>query len=298
VGHGTDGGGSIRIPASCCGLVGLKPARGRVSRAPYAGFEGLPTDGAITRTVEDAAAVLDTIEGYETGDAWWAPPPSRPLVEEVGTPPGRLRVAVTVEPPVDVPVTDACVRAAWDTARLLGDLGHDVEEATPDWRDPQLISLFGRIWQLGSALMQVDDLALLDPLNRAAAVAAHKTSSVDYALAVILLSSYARRIVAFWECFDVLVTPTLALPTVPVGWMTGEETDLDAAFPRGASFTPFTFVVNVTGQPAISLPLGWDDGRPVGVQLIGAPAGEATLLRMAAQLEDAAPWRDRRPPIS
>ena len=145
--------------------------------------------------------------------------------------------------------------------------------------------------------MPVEDLSLLDPLNRVLAEAAARTSSVDYALSVIRLSAYARRVVEFWDGYDVLVTPSLARPAVEVGWMTGEETDIEAAMHRGASFTPFTFVANVTGQPAITLPLAWDDGLPVGVQLIGRPGDEATLLRLASQLEEARPWRDRRPPV-
>ena len=298
IAHGTDGGGSIRIPAACCGLVGLKPARGRISRAPYAGFEGLPTDGPIARTVADAAAFLDATEGYESGDAWWAHPPARPFAEEVGSPPGRLRVAVTAEPPIDVPVAEPCRQAVRETAELLAGLGHEVEEAQPGWQDPRLLEHFVRIWQVGSALMPVEDRSLLDPLNRVLADSADRTSSVDYARSVIALSAYARRLVAFWDRYDVLVTPALARPSVPVGWMTGQETEYEAAMHRGASFTPFTFVVNLTGQPAMALPLAWHDGLPVGVQLIGRPADEATLVRLASQLEEARPWSDRRPPLS
>jgi amidase len=298
VAHGTDGGGSIRIPASCCGVVGLKPARGRISRAPYAGFEGLPTDGPLTRTVRDAAVLLDAMRGYEPGDAWWAPPPARPFAEEVGAPPGRLRIGVTTEPPLDVPVAPACVRAARDAGDLLADLGHGVEDATPEWRGRQLLDEFARVWQVGAALAPVEDRALLDPVNRALLEAAEATSSVDYALAAARLAAWARRVVGFWERFDVLVTPTLAMLPVPVGWLTGEESDIDAFFDRGSRFTPFTAVANVTGLPAVSLPLSLHDGLPVGVQLIGGPADEATLIRLAAQLEEARPWADRIPALA
>lgn len=294
--HGSDGGGSIRIPASCCGVVGLKPARGRVSHAPYAGFEGLATDGPLTRTVGDAAAILDAIAGYETGDDLWAPPPPRPFAHEVGGDPGRLRIAVTTLPPVEVPVDAASAMAVAGAARLLAGLGHEVDEADPPWCDERLLPAFARVWQVSSALIPPADPELLDPLNRALAEAAHATSSVDYAFASLWLKDFARRVVAFCERFDVLVAPVLARTAVPVGWLTAEETDIEAAFDRAARFTPFTAVVNVTGQPALSLPLGWHDGRPVGVQLIGPPAGEAMLLRLAAQLEAAAPWRHRRPP--
>jgi amidase len=296
VAHGTDGGGSIRIPASCCGVVGLKPARGRISRAPYAGFEGLPTDGPIARTVRDAAALLDAMEGYDAGDPWWAPPPERPFVQEVGAPPRRLRIAVTTEPPVEVPVDSACARAVGEAAELLAGLGHHVEEAEPDWHGPELRDAFACVWQVGAALMPVEDRGLLDPVNRALVEAAEGTSSVAYAVSAVRLAAWGRRVVGLWNDFDVLLTPTLAMLPVPVGWLSAEETDVDAFFDRGSRFTPFTVVANVTGLPAISLPLAWHEGLPVGVQLVGGPAGEATLIRLAAQLEEARPWADRRPP--
>jgi amidase len=293
---GSDGGGSIRIPAACCGVVGLKPARGRVSPSPYAGFEGLATTGPLTRTVADAAAILDVIAGYETGDESWATPPARPFADEVGADPGRLRIAVTTQPPIDVPVDRACVRAVDDAGALLTSVGHAVEELPPDWSDERLVEVFGRVWQVFSALTPPDvDASGFEPLNRALAAAARATSSADYAYAVLWLKQYARRVLALWGRIDVLVAPVLAQPFVPVGWLTGEEGDVASAMRRAWELTPFTFVANVTGLPAMSLPLAWNDGRPVGVQLIGPPAGEATLLRLAAQLETAVPWRDRRP---
>jgi amidase len=298
VAHGTDGGGSIRIPASCCGAFGLKPARGRISRAPYAAFEGLPTDGPIARSVSDAAAFLDATAGYELGDPWWLAPPSRPFAEEAATPPGRLRIAVTVDPPVDVPVEEPCVRAVRETGRLLAELGHDVEETAPDWRDRRLPGAFAVVWQVGAALMPVDDLSLVDPVNRVLTEAARETSSAEYGRAVITLSAWARRVIGFWSGVDVLVTPTMAVPQVKVGWLTGEETDIEDGFDRSWRLTPFTCLANITGLPAASVPLGWENGLPVGVQLIGPPAGEAVLIRLAAQLEEARPWRDRRPPVS
>jgi amidase len=294
---GSDGGGSIRIPASVCGVVGLKPARGRLSPAPYGGWEGLATDGPLTRTVADAAAILDVLAGYEPGDFTWAPPPPRRFAEEVGKEPGRLRIGFTTVPPVEVPVSDASARAVEGTARLLDSLGHRVDELAPGWEDDRLVDVFGRVWQVASALLPPGgDKSLLEPLNRALAAAARETDSVDYAFAVLWLREYARRIVQLWEDIDVLMAPVLAQPAVPVGWLTGED-DLDPAFDRAWRFTPFTFIVNVTGLPALSLPLHRDEGRPVGVQLIGPPAGETMLLRLAAQLEQAAPWYDRRPPV-
>jgi amidase len=296
--HGSDGGGSIRNPSSCCGLVGLKPARGRVSPAPYgAGLLGLGTSGALTRTVRDAAALLDVLAGYESGDAWWPPPPpERPFADEPGTPPGRLRIAVTAEPPVDVPVDRACADAARGAGELLAELGHDVVERTPPWRSESLLRNFVTVWQAGVAVWRVDP-ELVEPLNRALMEDADATTSTDLAVAVIELQAHARGVVRFWEEVDVVVTPTLALPPVPVGWAAAES-DPRAQFGRNIYFTPFTPLVNVTGQPAVSLPLSESEGLPIGVQLIGPPAGEALLLRLAAQLEEAQPWAERRPPCS
>ena len=299
--HGTDGGGSIRVPASCCGLVGIKPSRGRVSPAPYgSGSLGLGTSGPIARTVRDAAALLDVLAGYETGDIFVAPEPERPFLAEADLDPGPLRVAVTVEPPVQVPVDPACAAAARDAAELLADLGHDVREATPPWRSDESIVHFTRVWQVGPATVGIDDLSLLEPINRALAEDARATPSPEQVQSVMHLQQLVRRLVAFWDDVDVLVTPTLALPPVPIGW-TFEETDGDPrlAFARQMLFTPFTPLVNVSGQPAMSLPLHRDDdGLPIGVQLIGRPFAEATLVRLAAQLEQARPWADRRPPVS
>jgi amidase len=296
VAHGSDGGGSIRIPASCCGLFGIKPARGRVSPSPYGGLEGLSANGPITRTVLDTAALLDVMAGYETGDPYWAPPPERPFVEEVGREPGRLRIAMTATPGFDAPVDEVCVAALDDAARLLVELGHDVEEATPEWHDERLLELFARVWQVSPALF-ARDLELLEPLNRALAEEAAQTSSVAYVQATAALRELARKIVAFWDDYDLVLTPTLAQPPVPIGSiLVGEPWE---QFHNGALFTPFTPVANVTGQPAVSLPLFWsEDGLPIGVHLIGRPADEATLLRISAQLEAARPWRDRRPPVS
>jgi amidase len=296
VGHGSDGGGSIRIPASCCGLFGIKPSRGRVSPSPYGGLEGLSTNGPITRTVLDAAALLDVMAGYETGDPYWAPPPERLFAEEVRREPGRLRIAITATPGFDAPVDAVCVAAVEDAAQLLADLGHDVEEATPEWHDERLLDLFARVWQVSPALF-ARDLELLEPLNRVLAEEAARTSSVAYVEATAALRELARKVVAFWNDYDVVLTPTLAQPPVPIGSiLVGEGWE---QFHNAALFTPFTPIANVTGQPAVSLPLFWNgDGLPIGVHLIGRPADEATLFRVSAQLEQARPWRDRRPPVS
>jgi amidase len=298
VAHATDGGGSIRNPASCCGLVGIKPSRGRVSPAPFVpGSLGLGTAGPLARTVRDAAALLDVMTGNETGDFFVAPPPERTFLAEADREPGRLRVAVTVQPPIDVAVDPACAAAATSAGGLLSELGHEVIEATPPWRSAGLLEHFIRIWQAGPATAGVDDLSLLEPINRALAKDAFSTSQPDHVLSVIAVQQATRALMAFWEEVDVVVTPTLALPPVPIGW-TWEDTggDPHAAFQRQLLFTPFTPVVNVTGQPAVSLPLHRNEqGLPIGVQLIGGAFAEATLVRLAAQIEEARPWAEHRP---
>jgi amidase len=297
IAHGSDGGGSIRIPASCCGLFGIKPARGRVSTAPYGDVVGWSVAGPLARTVRDAAALLDVMQGYEPGDPHWAPPPARPFAAECDEEPGRLRIALSLTPPIDAPVAPECERAARDAAALLEELGHDVVEAEPPWRSEELPALFMRVWQLVPALYPVRDASLLGPLNRMLAGAAHETPAPSLMHALSQLQVLARGIVAFCLHYDAVLTPTLAQPPVPVGWVTGAD-DPREQVRRAARFTPFTQVANLTGQPAVSLPLHWsDDGLPVGVQLLGRPADEATLIRLSAQLERARPWRDRRPPV-
>jgi len=298
IAHGSDGGGSIRIPASCCGLVGIKPSRGRVSPAPYvSGSLGLGTSGPIARTVRDAAALLDVMRGYEPGDFYVAPVPPRSYLDECDEPAGELRIAVATTPPVDVPVDPECVAAVRSAAELLTELGHDVVDATPPWSIPEMIVEFIRVWQVGPATAGIDDLSLLEPINRALAEQARETASPEYGKAIMQLQTITRRVVAFWDEYDVVITPTLAMLPVPIGW-TWEDTDGDplVAFSRQTLFTPYTALVNVTGQPAMSLPLHMSEsGLPVGVQLIARPFDEATLVRLAAQLEEARPWARRFP---
>ena len=293
--HGSDGGGSIRIPASCCGLFGLKPSRGRVSPAPFvSGSLELAQNAGISVTVRDAAAFLDVVAGYEPGDAHWAPPPERPFLDEVGADPGRLRIAFTTEPPIPYEVDPRVAAVARDAADALAALGHDVTERTPSWTNDALLPWFARLWQLSPALFPVQDESLLMPINRTLAQHARATSSVELAQAVVALQTLARRVVGLWQDVDVVLTPTLAKTPVPIGWIF-EPDDPWEQFNRGAEFTPFTPLVNVTGQPAASVPFGTVDGLPVGIQLIGPPAGEAILFRLAAQIEQARPWAEMRP---
>jgi amidase len=293
--HGSDGGGSIRIPASCCGLFGIKPSRGRVSPAPLvSGSLELSQSGPISVSVRDAAAFLDVLAGYELGDAHWAPPPERPFLEEIGADPGRLRIAFTAEPAIPYEVDPALVGVARAAADALAELGHDVTEATPPWVDEAALSAFAKLWQLTPALYPVQDESQLMPINQALAQAARDTSSVVFAEAVGALQRAARRVVAFWHDVDIVLTPGLAKLPVPIGWVFEPDDPWDQ-FARGGEFTPFTPIVNVTGQPAAAVPFDVVDGLPVGVQLIGPPAGEAILFRLAAQLEEAHPWSQRLP---
>jgi amidase len=292
--HGSDGGGSIRIPASCCGIFGIKPSRGRVSPAPFvSGSLELSQSGPLSVTVRDAAAFLDVLAGYEPGDAQWATPPERPFVDEVGADPGRLRIAFTAESPIPFEIDPRVVAVARATADALAALGHDVVEATPPWRDDVIFSTFAKLWQVGPALVPGDP-SQYEPLNRALAEAAHETTSVEYARSVFALQRLARTVVAFWfeQDVDVVVTPGLGMLPPPIGWVFEPEEPWEQ-FRRGGELTPFTPIVNVTGQPAAMVPFDVVDGLPVGVQLIGRPADEATLFRLSAQLEEAHPWAQR-----
>lgn len=299
IAQGSDGGGSIRIPSSCCGVFGLKPTRGRVSAAPRLGqaWEGFSTGGPLGRTVSDVAALLDVMSGYETGDPYWAAAPERPFGEEVGRDPGRLRIAYTGVAPNGAPVDPVVLAALEDAARLLESLGHEVEEAAPDWIDHDMVAAFIKIVQTSPALFPVPEEEM-EPINRALLQAADQLSSADYVRAVTTLHAFARKVVSFWDDYDLLLTPTLALPPVPIGWLF-EDDDPWMQLTRSGFFIPFTPPFNITGQPAASLPLYWsEEGLPIGVQLVGRPADEATIIRVAAQLEAARPWADRRPPVS
>jgi amidase len=309
VAHGNDGGGSIRIPAACCGLVGLKPARGRISPGPEIGDSFLGVDGVLTRTVAETAQLLDVLAGYEPGDATWAPPPPEPFAAAAARPPGRLRIALALTPPVvEHEVDTVCTSAARDAAALLEELGHEVVEATPPWsipgqfvtfRDvfgPQVASFIGYAAHVAGRAPQPSDMEALswDLWERA-----QNATPLDYLFAVSRLHRMSRAVVAFFADFDALLTPALGGRPLPIGELDGTAPDADATFHRSAAFTPFTATANVTGQPAIALPLfHGDDGLPTAVHLIGRPAGEAALLALAAQLEDASPWEERRAPIA
>ena len=300
--HGSDGGGSVRIPASCCGIFGIKPSRGRISQAPFLGesWAGFSTDGPLSRSVADSAALLDVMSGYETGDPYWAPEPERPFLSEVGVDPGRLKVGLVTASPTGVEVDETVVAAANDAAGLLESLGHEVrelDEAGLDWVAEDLTSHFIKVVQTTTAYYRgFVDISLVEPANRALAEAGRATSSMDYVEARLSLQDFSRRAIALWDDIDVMLTPTLALPPVEVGWMF-EDPDPWMQLIRAGMFIPFTPLANITGQPAVSLPLYWsDEGLPIGVQLVGGPADEATLIRVSSQLEQARPWKDKIPP--
>ncbi len=309
VAHGNDGGGSIRIPAACCGLVGLKPARGRVSAAPERGEAPLDVDGVLTRTVGDTAAILDVLAGYELGDATWAPPPSEPFALAAGRTPGKLRIATTTFAPIAEAVVDpVCARAVSDAAELLRSLGHEVEEVDPPWRIEGLSELFGAVFSIHIALQIVysgmvagrepteDDM---EPMSWAIHQMTQNINSVLGFGMEIQLQALTRQLVEFLAPYDILLTPALAERPLPIGTLDTAAPDPMSTFTRSGLFTPFTPVFNASGQPGISLPVyQGEDGLPLAVQLVGRPAGEAALLALASHVEAAAPWADRRAPVS
>ncbi len=298
ISQGSDGGGSIRIPAALCGLYGIKPSRGRVSHAPGPN-SFLSQNGPIAHTVADAAAMLDAIAGYTSGDAWWAPPPERPYAQEVGRPPGKLRVAVSAEPPLSATCAPANSQAARNTARLLEELGHNVVEADPPPWPQEVVEDFLVTWAVGVCGQDpMPPFESLEPVNQALIEFGRTVDAMRYELAVRRIHKASRVLVAFFENVDVLVTPTVAGPPPIIGSYRDPDNPI-AELLNAASLVPFTPPWNTTGQPAVSLPLHQDDqGLPVGVQIVGRPADEATLIRLSAQLEEAAPWADRRPPVS
>lgn len=299
VAHAADGGGSVRTPAACCGLFGIKPARGRISPGPRFGehWHGFSTSGPIGRSVRDTAALLDVMQGYMPGDLYWAPPPERPFADEVGSDPGSLRIAFTLTNPNEIAPDPEMRVAVEHAAKLLESLGHDVEEADPPWVDPALAPAFVQLISTGTAVVDFLPHEQLEPLNRFLVESAADVSSVQHIQALTLAHQFTRRIVPFWDDYDVLLTPTNGKAPVPLGWVFSDD-DPMMALVRSGHFIPYTPAFNVTGQPAVSVPLHWDaDGLPIGVQLAGSPAGEAELVRLAAQLEEAQPWKDRVPPL-
>ncbi|MCA9677272.1 MAG: amidase [Kofleriaceae bacterium] len=326
---GGDGGGSIRIPSSCCGLFGLKPTRARTPIGPDVAeaWQGCAIEHVLVRSVRDSAAMLDAVHGPDPGAPYVAPPPARPFLDEVGAAPGRLRIAYTSRALIPAEVDPACVRAVEDAAALLRDLGHDVVEDHPEFDAAQLSIDFVHML-VGETAADVAELervigrkAHVGDLEKETLVMARlgaALSASEFAQATRRVRALGRRLAPFFARYDLLLTPTLAQAPVAIGALAShgaEAAMLEVAqrLPVGGllhklgaiqkiaanawGFAPFTAPFNATGQPACNLPLYWtDDGLPVGVQLVGRFGDEATLLRVASQAEVARPWRDRRPP--
>jgi amidase len=308
--HANDGGGSIRIPASACGLFGLKPTRARNPLGPDFGdmFTGLVAEHAVTRTVRDSAALLDATAGPDLGDPYWAPPPARPFLEEVGADPGKLRIAFTTAAASGVTIHPDCVRAVNDAVQLCTDLGHEVVEAAPHIDGDALTPMFMALWSAGCT-WTIDGAALAS--NReptpdqfefatwALYQMGRQQSGAAYLTALQWLQMTARDVARFMQDCDVWLTPTLGEPPVPLGSFDSTPERPMAGLARAAQFAPFTPICNVTGQPAMSVPLFWNEqGLPVGTHFVGRFGDEGTLFRLAAQLEAARPWANRRPPVS
>ena len=307
--HGNDGGGSIRIPAACCGLVGLKPNRGRVSAAPAVGEQFLATEGVLTRTVRESALCLDLLSGPELGDASWAPPPAEPFLDAAGREPGPLRIGMALTPPLpDVEPTPEVAAATRAAGSLLEDLGHTVEEIEPPFRSAEMFQSFTAVFgpmvcaQAMVAMMVQGREPTRDDLEELSMWLWETCRGIDATTAysaLVQIQAAGRQVVAWSAPYDAVLTPALAEPPVPIGTLDPDGPDGAATFRRAGQFTPYTAGMNISGQPAVAVPLfQGDDGLPLAVQLIGRPLGEGPLLALAAQLEQARPWAGRRAPVA
>ena len=307
IAHASDGGGSIRIPASCCGLVGLKVSQGRTTLGPLRSESGLGVEHCVSRTVRDTARMLDATHGPGVGDTVSAPPPSRPYADEVGADPGVLRIGLLDHHPRDEWIHDDCVDAVRAAAALLEELGHHVEPGSPAvLADESFTPRFMALWATSTAIgidafgaqlgrtLTADDV---EAVNWAQAEFARNYSAVDLAAAQAASVDFRRTAQQWWaDGWDLLLTPTLGEPPVRIGEHDPQPDDPMAGMKRAARFVPFTPPWNMSGQPAISLPLHWNaGGLPIGVQLVAAYGREDVLIRVAAQLEAARPWADRHP---
>ncbi|HEY8479192.1 MAG TPA: amidase [Spirillospora sp.] len=299
VAQGSDGGGSIRIPSSVCGLFGIKPTRGRVSHGPIVpDLFGLATNGPIARTVRDAALLLDVMAGPMPGDLYSAPPVEGTFASYAERPPGRLRIARSMEPPVPgAEVHPDCVAAYEEASALLEELGHEVVDLPPVLSSevvPHFLTLWGAMATLTPVEKDKEDL--LQPLTRWLRGLGEATTAPQLLQAHAALQNALRAAFPVMDQYDVILNPTLAQPPVPIGYF--HELEPAENFERQAKFTPFTAVYNISGQPAVNVPLHMnDDGLPIGVMLAGRLGGEGTLISLSAQLEEARPWADRKPPI-
>ncbi len=308
IAHANDGGGSTRIPAACCGLVGLKAQRGRVTVGPELGDSFLIADGVVTRTTAESAALLDVLEGYMTGDATWATPPAEAFAKAATREPGTLKIAWTTEPPINAPVDAEAAAATERTANLLAELGHQVEIVEPDWKSDMMVHLFSAAFgpavatQIIFAQMIAEREATeadMEPLSWHVWQQSQQLSAPMYLAAMTQLNEFARKFIAFFDEWDILLTPALAERPVKIGEIDPRGSDPAATFARSGKFTPFTAAANVTGQPGISVPIEQrEDGLPLAVQLMAGPEREDLLLQVSAQLEAARPWAGRRAPVA
>jgi len=308
--HANDGGGSIRIPASCCGLFGLKPTRGRNPLGPDFGdiMNGLLAEHVVTRTVRDSAALLDATCGPDVGDPYTPPAAERPFLDEVGADPGSLRIAFSTSNVFELEPHPDCVKALEDAAQLCEELGHDVVESAPTYANTERLGhLFTVVWS-SSLVSSISAIAFgsgtdpspesYEPMTWALYERGLEFTGGDYLNAVQGLQQAARRVAGWQLDYDVFLTPTLGEPPVPLGTFDAEPDNAWVGWVRSGRFAPYTSIANVTGQPAMTVPLYWNsDNLPVGVQFIGRYGDEATLFRLAAQLEAVRPWAGRRPPV-
>ena len=309
VAHASDGGGSIRIPASCCGLFGLKPTRGRIPAGPPQGegWNGMSTDHVISRSVRDSALFLDISSGRSLGDPHGAPTADGPFLAEVSQAPGSLRIAMTATAPSGVKAGEACVAALKDTAQLCTDLGHTVSEAAPhvdaDRLQEAVVTIInantaamvdGRLAQLGRDLGDRD----IEYVTRRAAESGREASAPELIKAIETIHHTGRQVARFFESYDILLSPVLLKPPVPLGYLDTQSEDVRGYLGRLYSYFGFTGLFNATGQPSMSVPLCWSkENLPIGMLFSARFGEEATLFRLAGQLESARPWKDRRPAL-
>jgi amidase/6-aminohexanoate-cyclic-dimer hydrolase len=307
--HASDGGGSIRIPASCCGLFGLKPTRGRVPMGPgqFESWNGLSAHHALTISVRDSAALLDVSSGVELGSPYYPPPQQRPFLKEIGVDPGKLRIALIADSPAGTPVDPECRNAATEAAKLCESLGHKVDEAKWPIDNAMMRGAFLTVVNV-SVAKALDDGAKplgravtdkdVEPVTWAMAQQGLNVSSVAYSRAIGTLHQIGLMMAKFQQTYDLILNPTLGKPPVPLGALSLTPKDMATFTKEITEFSPFTAVYNVTGQPSMSVPLHWTpDGLPVGVMFSARFGDEAMLFKLASQLEKARPWAERRPKI-
>lgn len=305
--HGSDGGGSIRIPASCCGLFGLKPTRGRVPVGPtqFEGWNGCSHHHALTISVRDSAALLDATGGAELGSPYFSPPPGRPFLKEVGADPGKLRIALAVATPAGTPLDPECRKAAEEAAKLCESLGHRVEETKPPIEDAWMREAFLTVLRVSLA-RTLDDAARslghpvtdndVEPVTWILAQAGRAVNVIAYSRAIAVMHQVGLAMAKFQQRYDVILSPTLARPPVALGVLSLSPANVAQYTKDITEFGPYTALYNVTGQPSMSVPLHWSsDGLPIGVMFSGRFGDDAMLFRLASQLEKARPWAGIRP---